>query len=126
MEAAHQVPEQNSPSSVPVRIQKDPQNPLTTVDSGQFSGPLDPKERTRNVSNELIAHQESLFLSDDNDSQPSEDDLDALLAEDMQKEAGAKLVNAKVNHQGLPQSVSQVEQNFDDDLEAMAGLDDMW
>ena len=126
VEAAHQVPEQNSPSSVPTRIQKDPGDSLTTDNSGQYLGPSDPQERMRNVSNDLTAHQESLFLSDDNDSQASEDDLDVLLAEDLQKEAGAKLVNAKEKSQSLPQSMPRVEDNFDDDMEAMAGMDDMW
>lgn len=126
VEAAHLVHEQNSLSPVSTRIQKDPGDPFVVDDSRQYLSPSDPQERTRNLSNDLTAHQESLFLSDDHDSQPSEDDLDVLLAEDLQKEVGAKLVNDKENPQSLPQSILHGEENFDDDLEAMAGMDDMW
>ncbi|KAL9106656.1 MAG: hypothetical protein Q9187_008532 [Circinaria calcarea] len=126
VEGADQVPDHNSPPSVPIQIQKDSGGFLATDDRGQSSVTADPRERTRNVSNDLILHQESLFLSDNDNSQLSDDDLDALLAEDLQKEARAKPVDAKENPQSLPHSLSQVEENFDDDLEAMAGMDDMW
>ena len=126
VEGADQIPDQNSPSSVPIPNQKDPGNSLATEDRGQFSVIADPRKPTQNVSNDLIIHQESLFLSDDDNSQPSDDDLDALLAEDLQKQASAKLVDAKENPQSLPHLLSKVEENFDDEMEAMAGMDDMW
>ncbi|KAL9122056.1 MAG: hypothetical protein Q9187_001392 [Circinaria calcarea] len=127
VEGADQVPDQNSPPSIPIQIQKDSGGSLATDDRGQSSVTADLRERTRNVSNDLILRQESLFLSDNDNSQLSDDDdLDALLAEDLQKEASAKSVDAKENPQSLPHSLSQVEENFDDDLEAMAGMDDMW
>ena len=68
---------------------------------------------------------ESLFLSEDEEvnSQSPDDDLDALLAEDEMKEPASTAVMAK---QGQAQGSTGQEPNFDDEMEAMAGLDDMW
>ena len=70
--------------------------------------------------------KESLFMSDDEEAgdQPPEDDLDALFAEDDMKEAtSAAAPAAKV------QESPGRDDNFDDEMEAMAGMggmDDMW
>ena len=65
---------------------------------------------------------ENLFISDDEDGedQPPEDDLDALLAEDQGTIA--------TSHSRMPPGTdtSRREDNFEDDMEAMAGMDDMW
>lgn len=73
------------------------------------------------------AANESLFLSDDEDvagGPPSEDELDVLLAEDPLKDLGPSAMNIQ---QRRPDDKRQmVEDNFDDEMEAMAGMDDMW
>lgn len=65
----------------------------------------------------------SLFVSDDEgEGQPPEDDLDALLAEDAQKEfAGAMDRNGT---EVVKQAIAT--DDFDDELEVMAGMEDMW
>lgn len=66
---------------------------------------------------------EDLFLSgDENNKQPSEDDLDALLAEDEQMRS-KKVVQGDVN---VNQDRTGVDDNFDDEMEAMAEMDDLW
>ncbi|KAL6718303.1 chromosome segregation in meiosis-related protein [Lecanora helva] len=62
---------------------------------------------------------ESLFISDDEDpsEQPPEDDLDALLAEDQ--------ANSAAMSQPITNSVRRADE-FDDEMEAMANMDDMW
>lgn len=68
-------------------------------------------------------HDESLFISDgEEDDQPPEDDLDALLAEDVQKD-----FSRKIDRDGKD-SVKQaaVADDFDDEIEALAGMEDMW
>ena len=67
----------------------------------------------------------SLFLSEDEEvnPQPPDDDLDALLAEDEMKESASTAVTAR---QAQAQGHIGQEPNFDDEMEAMAGMDDMW
>lgn len=69
--------------------------------------------------------KDSLFIPDDEEEtlgdEPPDDDLDALLAEDETR--SAKMV-AFSPRKAPP--TSQMEDNFDDDMEAMAGLDDIW
>ena len=74
-----------------------------------------------------IRHQDSeenLFLSEEEEVhyQPPDDELDALLAEDEMKESASTAVTAK---QGVQEYTGR-EANFDDEMEAMAGMDDMW
>lgn len=68
--------------------------------------------------------EESLFLSEEEEVsyQPPDDELDALLAEDETRESGSTAVTAKQEAQGH----TGQEANFDDEMEAMAGMDDMW
>lgn len=68
---------------------------------------------------------ESLFVSDDeNDKTQSEDELDALLAE---VDARDKTTSSDTPVQQDPQTKSkETEPSFDDEMEAMAGMDDMW
>ena len=69
----------------------------------------------------------SLFISDDEGAggdPPSEDELDALLAEDALMDLGLSAGNAQ---QAKPDVKHQdAGENFDDEMEAMAGMDDMW
>ena len=71
--------------------------------------------------------EESLFISDDEGGvadPPSEDELDALLAEDSLQDLGPSAMNAERPRPDNKQK--RVEDNFDDEEEAMAGMDDMW
>ena len=69
--------------------------------------------------------EDSLFLSEEEEVsyQPPDDDLDALLAEDEMEESVSTGVRAK---QGQGQAHTEREAKFDDEMEAMAGIDDMW
>lgn len=71
------------------------------------------------------APNDSLFISEDESGdQPPDDDLDILLAEDSMHDAdvrpGAKKLPI-LNDDG-----GKRKDNFDDEMEAMAGMDDMW
>ena len=73
------------------------------------------------------AVEESLFLSDDEGGAPeppSEDELDALLAENSLQDLGPSAMNAE--RPRLDNKQKRMEENFDDEEEAMAGMDDMW
>lgn len=78
------------------------------------------ERRQAGTDSHVASHQNDLFLSDEQDEniddggQPPLDDLDELLAEDAKRS-------------GVPDSKKTLMQdNFDDEMEAMAGLDDMW
>ena len=78
------------------------------------------REASRRTSQDPPA--DSLFIpNDEGNDAPPEDDLDALLAEDGIKAMGRKDVPQRQDH-----SDGQTDNNFEDELEAMAGLDDMW
>ena len=65
---------------------------------------------------------ESLFISDDEgEDQPAEDDLDALLAED------AHDVTKNADREATA-SLKEfvVADDFNDEMEVMAGMEDMW
>ena len=83
---------------------------------------LDERRRKRDA-----AAAGSLFISDDEDAggdPPSEDELDALLAEDVLMDLGPSAGNAQ---QAKPDAEhGDGGENFDDEMEAMAGMDDMW
>ena len=71
--------------------------------------------------------EESLFISDDEGGAadpPSEDELDAFLAENSLQDLGPSAMNAERHRPDNKQK--RVEDNFDDEEEAMAGMDDMW
>ena len=69
--------------------------------------------------------KESLFLSDNEAaSQPSEDDLDALLAEDNQNLISGDLADG--SHPAPQGRNRRLEVDFEDEMEAMADMDDMW
>lgn len=67
--------------------------------------------------------KESLFMSDDEEAggEPPDDDLDALLAEDDMKEATSTTTPAPVAQESPIR-----DNNFDDEMEAMAGMEGMW
>jgi replication fork protection complex subunit Csm3/Swi3 len=68
---------------------------------------------------------ESLFVSDDANEPPqSEDELDALLAE---VDARGRTKHPDNPVEQDPQTkLKEMEPSFDDEMEAMAGMDDMW
>ena len=81
------------------------------------TGKLGKNESTKRLSSST----DSLFVSDGEDvnDQPPEDDLDALLAEDSmhpQHNASAPIQDQVVGR----------ENAFDDEMEAMADMDDLW
>ena len=74
-----------------------------------------------------VAAEQSLFISDDEGGAPdppSEDELDALLAENSLQDLGPSAMNAERPRPDNKQKL--VEDNFDDEEEAMAGMDEMW
>lgn len=69
--------------------------------------------------------QDSLFVPENEaDSLPFEDGSQALLAED-----GSKIPKDKSNnetHPGLEDGLGRLEVEFEDEMEAMVGMDNMW
>lgn len=61
---------------------------------------------------------ETLFVSDNEE----EDDLDALMAEDEAKKAS----KSGVSKGAIIDNGSRIDENFDDEIEAMADFNDMW
>lgn len=85
--------------------------------------PRNPTYRTDLVSKNSL--KESLFLSENEAAnQPSEDDLDALLAEDNQNLISGDLDNG--SHPSPQGRNRRLEVDFEDEMEAMADMDDMW
>jgi len=67
----------------------------------------------------------SLFISDDEgDGEPDGDELDALLAEDGFQQDGG--LSSSIAPKAPTHADGRRDGDFDDDLEAMAGMDDMW
>lgn len=88
-----------------------------------FATPRNPTHRTDLASKDSL--KESLFLSENEAaSQPSEDDLDALLAKDNQNLISGDLVNG--SHPAPQGRNRRLEVDFEDEMEAMADMDDMW
>ena len=94
-----------------------------------YSGTPEPPGRNGNVSNDNHGQNDALFLSDDDhDPQLQDDDmddLDALLAEDSLRESHSS-TTAKEQKQSTSNKAPIKDDNFDDEMEAMAGMDDMW
>ncbi|MCJ1468696.1 chromosome segregation in meiosis- protein [Pseudocyphellaria aurata] len=68
---------------------------------------------------------ESLFLSENEAaSQPSEDDLDALIAEDEQNQMSLGSENR--SHPAPEGRTQKLDAGYEDEMEAMADIDDMW
>ncbi len=95
------------------------------ADDGELYDATPKKLRQTLTTNRNHRSDDSLFLSEEEEvsHQPPDDDLDALLAEDEMKESVSTDVTAK---QGQGQAHTEREANFDDEMEAMAGMDDMW
>lgn len=85
--------------------------------------PRNPSHRTDLVLKDSF--KESLFFSENEAaSQPSEDGLDALLAEDNQNPISRNPGNG--SHLAPGGSNQRLEADFEDEMEAMADMDDMW
>lgn len=93
---------------------------LQDPDTDLYSAtPREAREQSRTQQKKGAAG-ESLFLSDDEaGAQPSGDELDALLAEDdFNTDAARPPTSTLDSHQR--------KDDFEDEMEAMAGMEDMW
>ena len=106
-----------------------PPRPASTGVQGSTAPPTDGKaNETREASRKDANGEESLFVSDngaeDQDVQPPEDELDALLAED----AGRNIFDDEMVKQTAPPEKPPAEtgDEFADEMEAMEGLDYEW
>jgi replication fork protection complex subunit Csm3/Swi3 len=121
-EKSSRLAQDQSPAVAPLERPRTPvdANGIDDEDDEIYAATPRPGKEGSKVKHD--ASKESLFISDDEEAlgeQPQEDDLDALLAEDETKKAeGAALPTEQ------DQSRQQMEDNFEDDMEAMAGLDD--
>ena len=105
----------------------------TPLPSGHSDEPGTPTSRLRTEKDKEnrgdIMANESLFLSEDEDhDQPPEDDLDALLAEDAQKERAqvvSRAAHDDENVRGKAESQNK-QDGFEDEMEAMAGMEGIW
>ena len=90
--------------------------------------PKQPGKNDKRSDNSQI-EKDTLFLSDDElDLQPQDDDmddLDALLAEDDLRKS-LNLEATMGQEQSIATKVVPKDDNFDDEMEAMAGMDDVW
>ncbi len=80
--------------------------------------------RPSNGHQQRSAPNDSLFICDEeSDHQPPDDDLDLLLAEDSMHNA-----STRPDAKDLPilNDDGGEKDNFDDEMEALAGMDDMW
>ena len=120
----YEVPDVTPSGSLnPARPQTPP--PAESLDDDLYSATPQAVQEQRRKTREADA-EKNLFISDDDDAggEPSGDELDALLAEDgFQEQAGTP-------HTTMPPDTSHAdarrEDTFDDEMEAMAGMDDMW
>ena len=128
-ELASKIPERYQPFSSSAQqpaSRDDTERTPTSAVHGWNDNDLNLQQKSARESNKRqsrVVSADSLFVSDDeagNDA-PPEDDLDALLAEDERKAKATKNVQQRQDNRG-----EQIDDNFDDELEAMAVLDDVW
>ena len=98
------------------------ETPKLGSDKDSLYGAIGQQALVEESRKRIISSTESLFVSDDEGpgDQPPEDDLDALLAKDQ-----------TISPTSIPSSLQNAdtprkEENFDDEMEAMAGIDDPW
>ena len=124
----HPSPASRLDKSPIIRPSEGPKTPVGTnavdADDDEIYDATPKKVRETLTASRNKTSDESLFLSDEEEVnyQPPDDELDALLAEDEMKESTSTTVTAKQE----VQEYTGREANFDDEMEAMAGMDDMW
>ena len=112
-------------SSNPVRTHDRSKTPIgNDVDDDELYSATPRKILDRRRTEPDVDIDESLFVSEvENDNPPSGDELDALLAEEEDRNRS----NASdFNVQPHPMKSKEVEPAFDDEMEAMADIDYMW
>ena len=115
-----------SPAAKPTkRPRTTPNGNAIDIDNDLYGATPEPAREDPSTKRKETS-KEKLFMSDDEEAcdQPPEDDLDALLADDDMKEATSTAVPAVKAQESLGR-----DDNFDDEMEAMAGMggtDDMW
>ena len=126
--AQHSTPVSGLDKSHIIRPSEGPKTPAATnavnADDDAIYDATPKKVRETLTANRNQNSEENLFLSEDEEVhyQPPDDELDALLAEGEMKESASTAVTAK---EGVQEYTGR-EANFDDEMEAMAGMDDMW
>ena len=124
----HPNPASGLSKSPIARPSEGPRTPAATnsvdADDDEIYDATPKKLRETLTANRNQNSEESLFLSEEEEVsyQPPDDELDALLAEDEMKECASTAVTAKQE----AQEHTGREANFDDEMEAMAEMDDMW
>ncbi|KAI9721089.1 MAG: hypothetical protein M1812_002570 [Candelaria pacifica] len=113
------------PTTTPSAKASRPRTPTRTIDEEQDIYNVTPGV-VRTAPPAATESNGNLFLSDDEGTdQPVGDELDALLAEDSRT---TDLNGKQDNVVGHPPPERQApgEENFDDEMEAMADMDDLW
>ena len=124
----HPSPASGLGKSPITRPSEGPRTPAATnavnADEDEIYDATPKKLRETLTANRNQNSEEGLFLSEEEEVsyQPPDDELDALLAEDEMKESASTAVTTKQEAQGH----TGREADFDDEMEAMAGMDDMW
>ena len=116
-----------SPSTVAAKIPSTP--PPNTENDELYAATPRLQSKKKTVPSEDIITSESLFVSEDeSDDQPPEDDLDTLLAEDAEKEKNVHATDETHSGEQAVREHTPLSQghNFDDEMEVLAGMDDMW
>ena len=126
--AQHSSPASGLDKSHIIRLSEGPNIPAATnavdADDDEIYDATPKKGWETLTANRNQNSEENLFLSEEEEVnyQPPDDELDALLAEDEMKESASTAVTAKQEVQGY----TGREAKFDDEMEAMAEMDDMW
>lgn len=98
--------------------------PANDADDDLYSATPQAVQEQRRREREAKAGK-SLFLADDEgDGEPGEDELDALLAEDEFQQDGG--ISSSIVPRVSSHADGRRADDFDDEMEAMAGMDDMW
>lgn len=111
----------NEPTTIVPR--KRLETPAAIDDDEDLYAATPKPDRPEDNSKRIASTNKNLFASDDEEmgDQPPEDDLDALLAEDQAKSVPKQTSSLSEN----PSSLTR-EEDFEDEMEAMTGMGNMW
>ena len=120
-----------SPTNMDRSAREEPDKTVDLDLGDLYSATPEPPSRNDKSSKNDHVQKDALFLTDDeHDQHPQDDDiddLDALLAEDDLRESHSEnAIQGREQFHNKYDLSKGKEDNFDDEMEAMAGMDDMW
>ncbi len=115
----------DSPTTQPRQRPRTPPGDTLEADDDLYSATPGAVRKTKPPPQRAVPNDDILFVTEDNTgAQPEEDELDMLLAEDTAKDDHRQAGHA---HGNTSRAVaSPAADDFDDEMEVMAGMDDLW